>query len=77
MAAIRDSREIALEAAKFLGRDHDNFVASVHRHMLRSLAAHAPHQLAETRLGVLQSQWPDFRLRLRRRGFARRWIFHF
>ena len=45
---------IALEAPEFLGRDDDHLVATVNGHVLRSLGAHATHQLAEARLGVPQ-----------------------
>src|SRR6266849_2017419 len=39
--------EVALEAAKLFRRDDDDFVAPMHRHVLRPFAADAPHQLAE------------------------------
>src|SRR5260370_1195855 len=45
--------EVALEAAKLLGRDDHDFVTPMHRHMLRTFAANAPHQLAKARFGVL------------------------
>jgi hypothetical protein len=47
-------REITFEAAKLFRRDDDHFVAPVHRHVLRSFAADAPHQFAKARLGILQ-----------------------
>jgi hypothetical protein len=45
---------IAFETPEFFGRNHNHLVATVNRHMLRPLATHAAHQLAETSLGVLQ-----------------------
>jgi hypothetical protein len=45
---------IALETAELLSRDDDHFIAAAHGHVLRPLAANAPHELAKARLGVLQ-----------------------
>jgi hypothetical protein len=42
------------ETAELFSRDDDHFIAAVHGHVLRPLAANAPHQLAKARLGVLQ-----------------------
>ena len=50
----RVAAALALEAAEFFGGDDDHLVAPVHGDMLRAFAAHAPHQLAEAGLGVLQ-----------------------
>ena len=41
------AREFALQAAELLGGDDDDLVASVHRHMLRTFAAHTPDQFTE------------------------------
>src|SRR5258708_2646479 len=66
--------EVALEPAIFFGRNNDDFVASVHGHALRSLAADAPHQLAKASLCFLQQPMARFRMAraaawLRRSGF--------
>ena len=50
----RFSREMPLEAAKLLGGDDDHFIATVHGHVLRPLAANLANQFAEARLGVLE-----------------------
>src|SRR5258707_13705246 len=47
-------REIAFETAKLFRRDDDHFVTPVHRHVLWSFTADAPHQFAKARLGILQ-----------------------
>jgi len=46
------SGQIAVEAAKLFRRNDDHFVTPTH--VLRAFAAHAPHQLAAARLGMLQ-----------------------
>ena len=56
MPAGRDKRfagGIALETAKLLRR-HDDLIAPVHRNKLRPFGADTPHELAETRLGVVK-----------------------
>jgi len=45
-------REIAFEAAKLFCRDDDHFVTPMHRHVLRSFTADAPHQFAKASLGI-------------------------
>ncbi len=47
------TRKLTLQPAEFFGRDDDNFVSSMDGHMLRSLASHTPHQLAEASFGIL------------------------
>ena len=44
----------ASQAPEFLGREDDNFVASMHRHVLWAFAFDDAHKLAETSFGVLQ-----------------------
>lgn len=44
----------ALEASELFDGNDDNFIATVDGDVLRSLATHQPHQLAEVRLGVLE-----------------------
>jgi hypothetical protein len=44
----------ALEASELFGGNDDNFIATMDGDVLRPLAAHQPHQLAEARLGVLE-----------------------
>jgi hypothetical protein len=48
------AREIAFHAPEFLGRDHDNFIATVYGHVLRPFSSDPPHQFAEPGLCVLQ-----------------------
>src|SRR6266852_1678255 len=47
-------RDLALEAAKLLGRNDDHFVAPIYCDMLRPLASCPPYQLAEASLRILQ-----------------------
>ncbi len=53
-ASISDWPVSAIQALKIVDRDHDNFIAAMHRHMLRSVTFNPSHQLAEIRLGILQ-----------------------
>ena len=47
-------REVAFEAAKLFRRDDDHFVTPMDGHALGSFTVDAPHELAETGLGILQ-----------------------
>lgn len=47
------SGDLALQAAKLLRRNDDNLITIMHSHVLRPLAAHSAHELAEMRLGIL------------------------
>ncbi len=49
----RATCSIASESTELFGRDHHDFVTTVHRYMLRSVSSYSPHQLAETGLGIL------------------------
>ena len=58
------------EAPEFLGRDDDDFLASMDGDVLRAFAANQPNQFTEVRLGVLQASvtglldaWQSRRLR--------------
>src|SRR5206468_10291316 len=65
----RFSRDAALEAPEVVrGNDHD-LVASVHRHVLRPLAANLADELAEPGLRVLK--WPVAGARLGNTRFSR------
>jgi len=63
------SGQAAFEAAKLLGGDDDHLVSSMNGHVLRTFAVYKSHQLAKTRLGILQEPVP--RCLARRLGFAR------
>jgi len=60
--------KIALQAAKLLGGNDDDFVAAAYGDMLRAFATNPADELAEARLGVLEK--PMARAPLGRR-FAR------
>lgn len=62
----RPPRAITLKFAEFLRGDHNDFITPMHRHVLRAVAVHAAHELAEARLGILQHPVA------RRRGWALR-----
>src|SRR5947208_2407233 len=51
--------EIALETTKFLGRDDHDFVASVHGHALRSLAATRRTSSLKRAFASCNGHWPD------------------
>jgi hypothetical protein len=58
----RFAGEITLEAAELFGGNNHHLVAPVHGDVLRPLAANAAHQLAESRLGVLQQPASGFQV---------------
>jgi hypothetical protein len=61
---------IALETTEFLGRDNDNFVASCTvTRCGPSLRTRRTSSLKRA-FASCNSQWPDFGLRARRRGFV-------
>jgi hypothetical protein len=47
------TRKIAPEATKFLRRDDDDFISSVHRHVLRTIVADTSDEFAKACLRVL------------------------
>ena len=59
------AREIALETAKFVGRNNNHLIAPMDSHMLRPIAMDTAHQFAE----ACNSHRPDFTGRLRLQGF--------
>lgn len=63
------AREPAFEAAEFVGSNDDDFLATVDRDVLRSLAVDFPDQLAEAGFGILQEPVAGTRL-WRQAGFA-------
>ena len=65
----RTSRIAALESAELLGCDDDNFIATMHRHVLRAFAVNAAHQFAESGLRVLKD--PVALSRFGRLGYGR------
>ncbi len=60
---------IAFEPAEFFCGDNDDFVATVHNHMLRTLATDTPHELTKTSLGILKQSPARRPRRLARRRF--------
>jgi hypothetical protein len=50
----RLSSDAALEASKLVSGNDNNFIAPVHRDMLRSFAVDLSNQLTKARLGILQ-----------------------
>lgn len=52
------ARHAALQPAEFVSGDDDDFIAPMHRYVLRSLAADPAHELTEPAFTSCSCHWP-------------------